>query len=123
VKIKKVFNPNWRIVRNSFVLLSKKDKEKLLIVTILQIFIGFLDLIGVLVIGLVSIVSLNGIQSLPTGTRISEIVSLMGISEFNFQTQVAILGIVAALLLISRTILTPEKNIKINGDDNCYYEL
>lgn len=106
MEIKKVFNPNWRIVRDSFVLLSKKDKEKLLIVTILQIFIGFLDLIGVIVIGLVSIVSLNGIQSLPTGTRVSEIVNLMGISEFNFQTQVAILGVLAALLLISRTILT-----------------
>jgi len=43
----------WKIVRNSFAVLSAEDKRKLSIVVILQILIGFLDLVGVIVIGLI----------------------------------------------------------------------
>lgn len=96
----------WEIVRNSFAVLSMKDKRKLSIVAILQILIGFLDLVGVIVIGLISIISVNGIRSIPTGTRVTEAINLLGLSDFKFQTQVALLGLFAAFLLISRTMLT-----------------
>lgn len=96
----------WEIVRNSFAVLSMEDKRKLSIVAILQILIGFLDLVGVIVIGLISIISVNGIRSIPTGTRVSEAINLLGLSDFKFQTQVALLGLFAAFLLISRTMLT-----------------
>lgn len=96
----------WEIVRNSFAVLSMEDKRKLSIVAILQILIGFLDLVGVIVIGLISIISVNGIRSIPTGTRVTEAINLLGLSDFKFQTQVALLGLFAAFLLISRTMLT-----------------
>ena len=96
----------WEIVRNSFAVLSMEDKRKLSIVAILQILIGFLDLVGVIVIGLISIISVNGIRSIPTGTRVTEAINLLGLSDFKFQTQVALLGLFAAFLLISRPMLT-----------------
>ena len=96
----------WKIVRNSFAVLSAKDKRKLSIVAILQILIGFLDLVGVIVIGLISIISVNGIRSIPTETRVTEAINVLGLSDFKFQTQVALLGLFAAFLLISRTMLT-----------------
>jgi ABC-type multidrug transport system fused ATPase/permease subunit len=96
----------WKIVRNSFAVLSAEDKRKLFIVVILQILIGFLDLVGVIVIGLISIISVNGIRSIPTGTRVTDAINLLGLTDFRFQTQVALLGLFAAFLLISRTMLT-----------------
>ena len=58
--------------------------------------LGFLDLLGVLLIGLVAVISINGIQSLTPGARITEVVNFLGLSEFNFQTQVAVIGSIAA---------------------------
>jgi ABC-type multidrug transport system fused ATPase/permease subunit len=68
--------------------------------------LGFLDLLGVLLIGLVAVISINGIQSLTPGAKITEAVSFLGLSEFTFQTQVAVIGSIAAFLLITRTILS-----------------
>ena len=50
--------------------------------------------------------SVNGIRSLQPGTRTTEFIDIIGIPDFEFQTQVAILGVIAAVLLISRTLLT-----------------
>lgn len=94
------------LVKNSFAILSKSDKKRLSQVTILQIILGFLDLLGIVLIGLVAVISVNGIQALQPGSRVTNIIQLLGLAGFSFQIQVAIIGIFAALLLILRTILT-----------------
>lgn len=94
------------LVKNSFAILSKSDKRRLSQVTILQIILGFLDLLGIVLIGLVAVISVNGIQALQPGSRVTNIIQLLGLAGFSFQIQVAIIGIFAALLLILRTILT-----------------
>jgi ABC-type multidrug transport system fused ATPase/permease subunit len=67
---------------------------------------GFLDLIGVLTIGVIGTLSVNGIQSKGPGPRVEEILSILGLSNLAFQKQVAILGVLASILLISRTIFS-----------------
>jgi hypothetical protein len=57
-------------------------------------------------IGLVAIISVNGIKTLQPGTRTKELINILGISDFKFQMQVAILAFIAAILLVSRTLLT-----------------
>ena len=95
-----------RSVFDSFAVLTRSDKKKLYTISGLQMLLGFLDLLGVLLIGLVAIISINGIQSLTPGARITEVINFLRISEFNFQTQVAVIGSIAAFLLITRTILS-----------------
>jgi hypothetical protein len=95
-----------RSVFDSFAILTRSDKKKLYTISGLQMLLGFLDLLGVLLIGLVAVISINGIQSLTPGARITEVINFLRLSEFNFQTQVAVIGSVAAFLLITRTILS-----------------
>jgi len=96
----------FRSVVDSFAILSQSDKKRLFTITFFQVMLGFLDLIGVALVGLVAVISINGIQSLTPGSRITQIINLIGLSDFKFQTQVAIIGATAAVLLVSRTILT-----------------
>jgi len=99
-------NNRLQVLKSSFSLLSTVDKQKLFLITFIQIILGFLDLVGVFIIGLVAVISVNGIRSLQPGTRTTEFINFLGISDFKFQMQVAILGIIAAILLVSRTLLT-----------------
>ena len=72
----------------------------------MQASLGFLDLIGVVLIGIIGSLTVSGIQSGAPGDRVSNTLEFIGISEFKFQNQVAILGSLACFLLISRTILS-----------------
>jgi ATP-binding cassette subfamily C protein len=106
MNINKKNNSQLTVIKNSFSVLSKSDKKRLSQVTILQIILGFLDLLGIVLIGLVAVISVNGIQALQPGSRITHVIELLGLTRFSFQMQVAIIGIFAALLLILRTVLT-----------------
>jgi ABC-type multidrug transport system fused ATPase/permease subunit len=87
-------------------LLSKADKNKVGIILVLQILVSFLDVIGIVLIGVVGALTVTGIQSSkPTG-KISEVIELLRLSDNSFQEQVAILGLVAAAVLLSRTFIS-----------------
>jgi ABC-type multidrug transport system fused ATPase/permease subunit len=86
--------------------LSKLDKRKLIFITIVQILLGMMDLLGVLAIGLLGTLSITGIQSSQPGDKVSSVLESMGLSSFTFQTQALIIGTAAVLLLIGRTVLS-----------------
>jgi ABC-type multidrug transport system fused ATPase/permease subunit len=67
---------------------------------------GFVDLAGVAVIGILGALAVNGIQSKGPGERVASVLELLGLSDQTFQTQVAVLGIIATLLLLGRTIFS-----------------
>lgn len=93
-------------VVESFRTLSAQERSKVGLVAIIQIGLGFLDLLGVAIIGVIGSLAVNGIQSRTPGTRISMILENLGLSGFSFQNQVAILGTGAALVLVSRTLIS-----------------
>jgi ABC-type multidrug transport system fused ATPase/permease subunit len=97
---------NTSYIKRYFTLFNKRDKLKIFLVIILQASLGFLDLIGVVLIGIIGSLTVSGIQSGAPGDRVSNTLEFIGISEFKFQNQVAILGSLACFLLISRTILS-----------------
>jgi ATP-binding cassette subfamily C protein len=84
----------------------KKDVRKIAITTLLQIFLGLLDLVGVATIGVLGALAVNGIQSRQPGNRVTEVLKILHLDGYTFQTQAAILGGTAALVLILRTIAT-----------------
>lgn len=86
-------------------LFSRADKIKIILVTLIQIGLSILDLISVAFVGLLTALTINGIQSKqPTGT-VSRVLSSLGIGNLEFQQQAAILGFAAGSLLILRTVL------------------
>ena len=87
-------------------ILSKPDKRKLIAITVIQILLGIMDLFGVLAVGLLGTLSITGIQSQEPGSRVSGVLNLIGFSQFTFQTQATLIGAIAVLLLIGRTILS-----------------
>ncbi len=90
----------------SLTLLARKDRHKIFAVAIIQVLLGFLDLAGVAVMGVLGSLAVTGIQSKTPGDRVSSALGILRIDSFPFQTQVAILGALAVFLLLGRTILT-----------------
>lgn len=90
----------------SLLVLKTPDRIRLMIVVAIQIFLGFLDLVGVAVIGLLGALSLNGVQSRPPGDRVSAFLRLFSLDNEPFQTQAAALGIAASIILTTRTIIS-----------------
>ena len=86
--------------------LPKKDRPKIVIVVMLQIGLGFLDLLGVAAFGVLGALSVTGVQSKEPGNRVSEVLDLLNLTNFTFQSQVAILAVSAASILVLRTILS-----------------
>ena len=93
-------------ISRSLNILSKSDKRKLMIITAILVILGVMDLFGVLAIGLLGTLSINGIQSQQPGDRIGSILDLIGLGDSTFQTQISIIGMIAVALLIGRTILS-----------------
>lgn len=87
-------------------ILSPEDQKKIIGVALIQIFLGFLDLLGVAALGVVGALSVTGVQSLEPGNRVGQVLRILGLSNYSFQAQVAFLAIGAAIILILRTVLS-----------------
>lgn len=85
-------------------LFPKGDRRKIFWVVLLNIALGFLDLLGVAAIGLLGALSVTGIQSQEPNERVSAILNFLYLGDINFQKQIAFLAITAAILFIFRTI-------------------
>lgn len=94
------------ILRRAVKLLSSRDKKILSIVVLAQGLLGLLDLAGVAVIGVLGALSISGVQSKQPGDRVSSVLHLLGLENFSFQSQAAFLGVLAAAMLVGRTLAT-----------------
>ena len=86
--------------------LGQADRRKLVLITVVQIFMGLLDILGVIAIGALGALSVQGLESRPAGNKVSIVLSFLGISHTSLQTQVAVLGGGAAFVLILKTVLS-----------------
>lgn len=102
------FRSKWRVttIGRSARVLSRADQQKISIVVVFQIFLGLLDLAGVAAIGMLGSLAVRGVSSQGPGDRVEAVLSFLHLSSNTFQTQAAVLGCLAAGLLISRTIFS-----------------
>jgi ATP-binding cassette subfamily C protein len=98
--------PVYRQFQQVLSVYDKRDKEKLFLVALSQVFLAFLDLLGVALLGVIGALSVYGIQSKSPGNRVNQVLEFTNLNQFNFQQQVAILGGIAAFILIFKTILS-----------------
>jgi hypothetical protein len=85
-------------------ILSKVDQKKLIAISVVQILMGVLDLLGVIAIGTLAALSVQGLESRPAGNRVSMVLKFLGVSHAHLQTQVVVLGVSAAAVLILKTV-------------------
>lgn len=84
-------------------LLSNKEKKKLLLVILIQVFFGLIDLLAVAIVGILGALAVRGVQSRPPGDKVSQVLKFLHIANFNLQMQVTILGLLAVFLLLTKT--------------------
>jgi len=96
----------FTVLKRSSNLLSRKDKEKVGLVVVLQVLMGGIDLIAIALISVLGSLAVSGISSQQPGNRIYSILEFLHLSEMTFQRQAAILAVAATLLMIFRTVIS-----------------
>ena len=94
------------MILRSLKLTSKRDRRKIGIVLFIQIGLGLLDLAGVAAVGILGALAVNGVASREPGNRMFTILSALNLESQSLQTQASILGLIAAGLLIGKTIVS-----------------
>jgi ABC-type multidrug transport system fused ATPase/permease subunit len=97
---------NRGVLKGAIALLPNRDRTKLSLVIVLQILLSLLDLVGVAIVGAIGALAVTGIQSRTPGGRILELLEFLNLENSTFQFQVAILGMLAASFLLTRTIFS-----------------
>ncbi len=92
--------------KSIFGLLQRRDRHFILILVISQFLAAILDIFGIALIGVLSSLAVAGIQSKNPSNLIQEILELLNISTLSFHQQVALLGAMATVTLISRSLIT-----------------
>ena len=90
----------------ALLVLPLADRKKLTVVAIIQILMGGLDLIGVLAVGLLAAVSFSGLQAEQPEGFINQVLQTLHIGKLDFQTQAALLALIALFFLVGRTVLS-----------------
>ena len=99
-------NETVRDVRSLASILSKRDRNRLFLVSIFQVGLSVLDLIGVALIGVVGALAVSGVRSEDPAGKIGRVLGFLRLDEFTFQSQTIILTFTAVLLLVLRTLLS-----------------
>jgi ABC-type multidrug transport system fused ATPase/permease subunit len=101
-----VQNYKKSVFQRCYSVLSTNERSRLKLLLLIQVSLALLDLVGVALIGVLGALAVRGVQSTQPGDRIQQILEFFKLSEQSFQFQVASLGLVAAAILISRTLLS-----------------
>ena len=87
-------------------LLDKKDRFKLFLVLIINMFLAFMDLLGVALIGIASALLIRGLQGLAAGDQVTSFLELLHLDGLPLQVLLILLVGSAVFFFILKTILS-----------------
>jgi ATP-binding cassette, subfamily B, bacterial PglK len=93
------------LLRECLQILDERDQKKLALATLVQSFLGLLDLIGVGILGIIGALSIRGVQSQMPGERVGTVLKWLNLEKLSFQNQVATLTVIAVLFFLAKTVL------------------
>jgi ABC-type multidrug transport system fused ATPase/permease subunit len=93
-------------VKASLQLLSQRDRRILILVTIAQMATSFLDLVGILLIGVVAALSISVVAGGAPPATVETVVGWLGLGNVSTITAAGVLAVSAAFLLILKSALT-----------------
>jgi ATP-binding cassette subfamily C protein len=82
------------------------DLRKLYRLTFANIVIGFLDLVGVLLLGLIGGMAVLGIQSKTYNSNLDKYLKFVHLENLGFQSLVTILAFIACILLVAKSVIS-----------------
>lgn len=94
------------IIGRSLRILSSSDRKKVIAVVAIQISFGLLDLAGVALVGILGALAITGVQSKGPGNRVSTVLQILHLENHSLQSQATIIGLIAAALLITKTVFS-----------------
>lgn len=98
-----------------FILLNHKQKTKLILSAILQSCLGFLDLVGIALIGLLGAITTDVVSLDNASGKILNFLIILNIENWDEQSQILLIAILAGLVLTFKTIasvLLTRKNLR-----------
>lgn len=101
-----VIATNSEIMSKSLQILNKQDRKKFYLVSVVQVALGLMDLVGVGLVGVLGALAVTGLEAGTPGNRVSAMLKFLNLENTSFQSQVSIVGALAAMLLISRTLIS-----------------
>jgi ABC-type multidrug transport system fused ATPase/permease subunit len=93
-------------IKRVLLLLDKKDRFKLFLVLIINMFLAFLDLLGVALIGIASAMLIRGLQGLAAGDQVTSFLELLHLDGLPLRILLILLGGSAIFFFILKTILS-----------------
>ena len=101
------------VLFQSLMLLESKDRVKLFIFCLFQVFYSLLDLLGIGILGVLGALSVTGLESSHPGKSVTWLLNFLKLNDFSFKADEAILLFIATVLLIGRTLLSVYSTRKI----------
>ena len=90
-------------IRRSLVLLPTRERRKLLLVSVAQMSLGILDLVGIALVGLVATAAVSGVQQTAWPSWMQSLLDPLGLGGLTNSQLVGLFGALAALALIGKT--------------------
>ena len=94
------------ILFKAFAMLPRRDRIKTIWISIIQVVMSLLDLAGVVMIGALGALSVQSLESKTAGNKVSVLLRILHVNNLKLQSQVAIIGVVAALILVTKTLFS-----------------
>lgn len=109
------FISNYSYLIKVLNLLSPADNRKLVYLGLIQFFLSILDLIGLLLIAAVTSIGLSIVSLVPIPSSLTFILSIPILKNFSTESVVIALSLLAALLLILKTVTNALITRKVTG--------
>jgi ABC-type multidrug transport system fused ATPase/permease subunit len=106
MKVTNLIRARYEIYKSCIQLLAQGERKRVYLIMLLQVLLTGIDVLAVALVSALGALMVTGIQSQAPGERISKLLELLGVNDLSFQNQIAILAIVAAALLIFKTLAT-----------------
>ena len=87
-------------------LLSRRDRRLLGVSVAIQMSTAFLDLVGVLLLGLVGALAVTVVQSQPAPTAVTSLAGFLGLGDLSGQQLVVLFSASAAVILLSKSVIS-----------------
>lgn len=96
----------FKLISNSLKIFSKRERRRYQKVVVIQSMLGLLDLFGILLLGLIGSQAVRGVQSKGLSDTVHFLWITISLPKLDFQQQILVLGVVSALLLSGKTLLS-----------------
>jgi ABC-type multidrug transport system fused ATPase/permease subunit len=95
-----------KMLTKSYLLLSSRDRRRILYLLPLNIILGLLDLLGVMFVGVIGALTISGVTGSLPGDRVLSLTQFLNLDDNSYQIQVTYLAIAATFFFVAKTYLS-----------------